>query len=47
MIDMGDMYKYWDSPYVLDAFCYTPEEFKIKSKQIGVVKDAVKQGILV
>ena len=41
------MYKYWDSPYVLEAFCYTPDEFEKKSKQIGVVKEAVKHGILV
>lgn len=30
----------------LDIICYTPEEFKKKSKEIGIVKEALKTGII-
>ena len=28
----------------LDLLCYTPEEFTLKSKQIGIVQEAIKEG---
>jgi len=30
---------------VVDALCYTPEEFERKKQQIGVVGEAIKKGI--
>ncbi len=29
----------------MDIMCYTPEEFNLKKKQIGIVQQAVKEGI--
>lgn len=29
----------------VDAFCYTPEEFEIMRKRIGVIADAAREGI--
>jgi len=37
---------HWNEPFSLDLICYTPEEFERKSKQIGMVQDAVNEGIL-
>ena len=36
---------YWNSPTDLEPLCYTPEEFKRKSKEIGIVRQAIKEGI--
>jgi len=33
--------------FAADLLCYTPEEFACKSKQIGIVGQAVKEGISV
>ena len=41
------MYDYWDLRYPVDFLCYTPEEFKKLSKQITIVRDAVKEGIVI
>ncbi len=30
---------------VVDALCYTPEEFERKKQEIGVVREAVEKGI--
>ena|SRR3990167_5293223 len=38
-------YLIWDYPYDADILCLTPEELKKKMGQIGVVKQAVKEGI--
>lgn len=32
-------------PAAMDFLCYTPEEFTRKKKQIGIVQEAVKEGI--
>ncbi|MDO8460695.1 MAG: nucleotidyltransferase domain-containing protein [Nanoarchaeota archaeon] len=40
-------YLLWDLPYDGDIICLTPEEFEKKKKQIGVVKTAVEEGIVV
>lgn len=31
--------------FPMDLLCYTPEEFKEKSRQIGIVRKAVREGI--
>jgi len=38
-------YGLWKLRQGLDVLCYTPEEFEIKKKQIGIVQEAVKEGI--
>lgn len=39
------MYDYWNEKEMLEAFCYTPKEFKQKTSSIGLVREAVKTGI--
>lgn len=40
------MYDFWDYwPIEIEPLCYTPEEFEIKKKQIGIVSEAVKEGV--
>ena len=38
-------YLLWNLPYDVDIICLTPEEFKKKKKQIGIIKQAVEEGI--
>lgn len=38
-------YLSWNYPYDIDIICLTPEELNNKTKQVGVIKDAVKEGI--
>jgi predicted nucleotidyltransferase len=40
---MYDFWTYW--PLEIEPLCYTPEEFETKSKQLGIVGEAVKEGI--
>lgn len=35
----------WESPLDLEALCYTPEEFKKKKREIGIVRQAVEEGV--
>lgn len=39
------LYIKWNLSYPVDFLCYTPEEFKKKKSQIGIVQEAVKEGI--
>jgi len=40
------MYDFWNHyPLEIEPICYTPEEFDEKKKQIGIVAQAVKEGI--
>ncbi len=38
-------YDYWNQPFDIESLCYTPVEFNRKKKQIGIVQQAVKEGI--
>jgi len=38
-------YGMWDKKQDLEQICYTPEEFKKKKKEIGIIKQAIKEGI--
>jgi len=38
-------YLMWKEDYPLELLCYTPEEFKRKTKKIGIVSEAIKEGI--
>ena len=39
------LYLEWDLEYPADFLCYTPEEFEARKKRIGIVKEAVENGI--
>lgn len=39
------MYDYWKLDSPVDFLCYTPKEFREKSKQISIVREAIKEGI--
>lgn len=42
---MTMMYEYWDAPAPVEVFCYTPEEFQRKAGQIGLVAEALREGV--
>lgn len=42
---MSSIYEYWDEQYDIEPLCYTPEEFEEKRKEIGIISEAVKEGI--
>ena len=42
---IANISEFWNSPVDLEPLCYTPEEFERKKKQIGIVRQAVKEGI--
>ena len=44
---MIQVYGNWNNQIDLESLCYTPEEFEKKKKQIGIVRQAVKEGILI
>ena len=41
------MYDYWNQDYAIDFLCYTPKEFYKLKKQISIVSEAVREGILI
>jgi len=41
---MYDFWRHW--PLEIEPLCYTPEEFEAKKRQIGIVNEAVKEGML-
>lgn len=41
------LYQLWDYDYDLDILGYTPEEFTRKEEEIGIVKQAIKEGVKV
>ncbi len=43
---MAEVLGYWNEGVDLEPLCYTPEEFERKRKEIGIVQQAVKEGIL-
>lgn len=40
-----DLYLKWDLNYPVDFICLTPDEFKRKKKQIGIVQQVLKEGL--
>lgn len=40
-----DLYMKWNLNYPVDILCYTPEEFNRKKKVLGIVQQAVNEGI--
>lgn len=41
------MYDYWTLGLPVDFLCYTPEEFEKLSKEITIVREAIKEGIVI
>lgn len=39
------LYLLWISPYEIDIICLTPKEFAQKIKEIGIMKQAAREGI--
>ena len=35
----------WDKKQMLEPLCYTPKDFEAKKKLIGIVKQAVQEGV--
>jgi len=42
---LGDVAELWEGCIAIEPLCYTPEEFNKKKKQLGIVRQAVKEGI--
>ena len=42
---MSILYDYWNEDIDMEAICYTPEEFKKRKNQLGIVRKAVSEGI--
>ncbi|MBI5700304.1 nucleotidyltransferase domain-containing protein [Candidatus Saganbacteria bacterium] len=42
---MGDFLKTIDFHRHIDAICYTPDEFKEKKNEIGIVSEALEKGM--
>ena len=40
-----DLYLRWNLDYPVDFVCLTPKEFENKKKEIGIVQEAVKDGV--
>ncbi len=39
------LYKYWLSDEDIEPLCYTPDEFRKKAREIGLVRVALREGI--
>ncbi|MEM2897348.1 MAG: nucleotidyltransferase domain-containing protein [Candidatus Bathyarchaeia archaeon] len=42
---LGMLYELWGYKLKADILAYTPKEFELKKREIGIVKEAVKTGI--
>jgi len=42
---MDKLILHWESPHDLEALCYTPQEYKKKQQQTGIIQQAEKEGI--
>lgn len=40
-------FKYWNLDLPVDFLCYTPEEFKKLCKMVTIVRQAVREGIVI
>ena len=44
---ISELYKFWKYfPIDIEPLCYTPEEFEKMKKRIGIVQQALKEGIV-
>jgi uncharacterized protein len=42
-----ELYDFWEMDYPVDFICYTPEEFKERSKYDSIARTAQKEGIVI
>lgn len=43
---LSKIYDYWTAKVDIEAICYTPEEFLRKSKEHGIIRRAIQEGII-
>ena len=41
------LYLEWDLPYSVDFLCYTPEEFRQLSRRVTLVREAIREGVVI
>ncbi|MBC8521870.1 MAG: nucleotidyltransferase domain-containing protein [Methanomicrobia archaeon] len=41
------LYLDWTMDYPVDFLCYTPEEFEEKRKEVSIVRQAIKEGVVI
>ena len=41
------LYSKWTLDYPVDFICYTPKEFEKLKKQVSIVREAIKNGVVV
>ena len=41
------LYLEWKMDYPVDFLCYTPDEFEEKRKEISIVRQALKEGVII
>ena len=44
---MNVVFDHWEHDEMLEVFGYTPEEFEMKKKEIGTIREGVKRGVRV
>ena len=42
-----NIYLSWKEKAPLEVLCYTPKEFEKGKKQVGIIQEAVKEGIII
>jgi len=38
------LYLLWKAPYDIDIICLTPDELALKTKEVGIIQQAIKEG---
>ncbi len=41
------LYDYWNLDFPVDFLCLTPQEFEKKKREVGIIQEAVKKGIVI
>jgi len=42
---LSEVAELWEGLITIEPLCYTPKEFKEKQKQIGILQQALKEGV--
>jgi predicted nucleotidyltransferase len=40
-------YRDWNYDYDTDIICLTPKELELKKKQVGIIQNAIKDGVII
>jgi hypothetical protein len=46
-VRLGAVAELWPGLIAIEPLCYTPEEFNFKKKQLGIVREAVREGTVI